>query len=101
MSTPDEVGALMPYASGKGDNGATWELHQRDAREVLRQLPTGSVNTTVTSPAYYWQRDYEVEGQFGLEPAIDGYVENLRETLAELQRVLAEHGTLSLNLGGT
>ena len=91
----------MPYGSGKGDNGATWELYQGDAREVLRRLPTGSVNTTVTSPAYYWQRDYEVEGQFGLEPTIDGYVQNLRETFAELKRVLTDDGTLWLNLGDT
>ena len=63
--------------------------------------PQASVNTTVTSPAYYWQRDYEVEGQFGLEPTIDGYVENLRATFAELKRVLTDDGTLWLNLGDT
>lgn len=101
VPTPCEASTLMPYASGKGDNGATWELYQGDAREVLRRLPAGSVNTTVTSPAYYWQRDYEVEGQFGLEATIDGYVENLRETFAELKRVLTDDGTLWLNLGDT
>jgi len=101
VSTPSEVSELAPYASGKGDNGTTWELFQGDAREVLRQLPAGSVNTAVTSPAYYWQRDYEVEGQFGLEPTIDGYVDNLRATFAELKRVLTDDGTLWLNLGDT
>lgn len=101
MPTPSEVSALAPYASGKGDNDTTWELFQGDAREVLRQLPAGSVNTAVTSPAYYWQRDYEVDGQFGLEPTIDDYVENLRATFGELRRVLADDGTLWLNLGDT
>jgi DNA modification methylase len=101
VPTPSEVGPPVPYASGKGHKGTKWELFQGDAREILRQLPTGSVNTTVTSPAYYWQRDYEVDGQFGLEPTIDGYVENLRETFAELKRVLTEDGTVWLNLGDT
>jgi DNA modification methylase len=101
VPTPSELSALVPYASGKGHDDTTWDLFQGDAREVLRQLPTGSVNTAVTSPAYYWQRDYEVEGQFGLEPTIDGYVKNLRETFAELKRVLTADGTLWLNLGDT
>jgi DNA modification methylase len=101
VSTSGEVSELAPYASGKRDNDTTWKLFHGDAREVLRQLPAGSVNTTVTSPAYYWQRDYEVEGQFGLEPTIDGYVENLRATFAELKRVLTDDGTLWLNLGDT
>lgn len=101
VSAPSEISAFEPYASGKGDNSTTWELFQGDAREVLRKLPSESVNTAVTSPAYYWQRDYEVEGQFGLEPTIDGYVENLRATFAELKRVLTDDGTLWLNLGDT
>ncbi len=101
VEAPSEIGAPEPYASGQGDNSTAWKLYQGDAREVLRKLPSGAVNTAVTSPPYYWQRDYDVDGQFGLEPTIDGFVENLRETFSELKRVLADDGTFWLNLGDT
>lgn len=92
---------LLPFASGKRDNGTTWDLYQGDSIEVLQRLPSASVNCAVTSPPYYWQRDYEVDGQFGLEPTIDGYVQNLRETFDGLRRVLTDDGTAFLNLGDT
>lgn len=97
MSVFSEAG---PYAAGK-QGGVAWDLFCGDAREVLRTLPAVSVNTVVTSPAYYWQRDYEVDGQFGQEPAIDGYVAHLVETFAEVRRVLTGDGTLWLNMGDT
>lgn len=90
-----------PYASGDRPNGTNWQLFLGDNREVLRGLSAFSVDSVVTSPPYYWQRDYEVEGQFGLEPTIEGYVDNLRETFAELKRVLSDTGTVFLNLGDT
>ena len=63
----------------QGTAGAlTWTLHEGDSRIVLPTLDSESVDCVVTSPPYYWQRDYEVEGQIGLEASIDGYVENLR-----------------------
>lgn len=97
MSVFSEAG---PYAAGKL-GAATWDVFQGNAPEVLRRLPSSSVNTVVTSPAYYWQRDYDVEGQFGQETSIDGYVDNLVTTFAALKRVLADDGTLWLNLGDT
>jgi DNA modification methylase len=36
-----------------------------------------------------------------MEPTIDGYVENLRATFAEVKRVLTDDGTFWLNLGDT
>lgn len=89
------------FAAGQRSAGPTWAIYQGDCREVLQELKPSSVNCVVTSPPYYWQRDYEVEGQFGLEPTIDGFVENLRETFAALKPVLTEDGTVFLNLGDT
>lgn len=74
-------------------------LWHGDALEVLRGLPAGSVASCVTSPPYYGLRDYGVTGQIGLEPTVGAYVERLRELFAEVRRVLAEDGTLWLNLG--
>jgi site-specific DNA-methyltransferase (cytosine-N4-specific) len=41
-----------------------------EVREALRLLAAHQmqVNCIVTSPPFYGQRDYEVDGQIGLEP---------------------------------
>lgn len=71
------------------------------AVEELRALRTGSVATVVTSPPYYCQRDYGVSGQIGLEATPVEYVARLVAVFAETRRVLANDGTLWLNLGDT
>ncbi|GAX57284.1 DNA-methyltransferase [Streptomyces olivochromogenes] len=70
-----------------------------DALEQLRTLPDGSVDCVVTSPPYYGLRDYGTEGQYGLESTPAAYVETMRALFAEGRRVLANDGTLWLNLG--
>lgn len=74
-------------------------LHLGDALEVARTLPDGAADCIVTSPPYYGLRDYGVEGQYGLESSPAEYVERMRALFAELRRVLADDGTLWLNLG--
>lgn len=74
-------------------------LHHGDATEISRQLETGSVDCIVTSPPYYGLRDYGQPGQYGLEETPAAYVETMRALFAELRRVLADDGTLWLNLG--
>lgn len=71
-----------------------------DAVERLRDLSSGSVDCVVTSPPYYGLRDYEGQaGQIGLEPTLTGYVTALAAVFGEVHRVLADDGTLWLNLG--
>ncbi|MFE2747357.1 DNA-methyltransferase [Streptomyces scopuliridis] len=70
-----------------------------DAREQLAALPDGSANCIVTSPPYYGLRDYGTPGQYGLEESPAAYVETMRAVFAEARRVLADDGTLWLNLG--
>ena len=75
------------------------KIHCGDAAEVLRSLPTESVNCIVTSPPYYALRDYGVTGQIGLEQSPEEYVDKLMEVFAECHRVLRSDGTLWLNIG--
>lgn len=70
-----------------------------DALEQLRTLPDKSVDCIVTSPPYYGLRDYGTPGQYGLEATPAEYVETMRALFAEARRVLADDGTLWLNLG--
>jgi len=74
-------------------------LLQGDCRDVLKTLPDGSINCCVTSPPYYGLRDYGVDGQIGLEQTPDAYVVELVAVFREVRRVLADDGTLWLNLG--
>ena len=74
-------------------------LWHGDALTILSSLPDASVNCAVTSPPYFGLRDYGVEGQLGLEASPAEYVENLRALFAQVRRVLADDGTLWLNLG--
>jgi len=67
--------------------------------ETLKDLPACSVQCVVTSPPYYGLRDYGVEGQIGLEPSPEAYVEQLVKVFREVWRVLKDDGTLWLNLG--
>jgi len=77
----------------------TVTLYHGDALEVARALPDGAADCIVTSPPYYGLRDYGADGQYGLEESPAAYVETMRTLFAELRRVLADDGTLWLNLG--
>lgn len=70
-----------------------------DALDMLRTLPAGSARCCVTSPPYFGLRDYGVAGQIGLEESPAAYVERLVAVFREVRRVLADDGTLWLNLG--
>lgn len=77
----------------------TVRILQGDCRTVLRTLPDASVHTCVTSPPYFGLRDYGHAGQIGLEQTPAEYVEQMVQVFREVRRVLADDGTLWLNLG--
>jgi DNA modification methylase len=70
-----------------------------DCRETLKTLPDRSVQCVVTSPPYFGLRDYQVDGQIGLESSPEEYVANLVGVFREVWRVLRDDGVLWLNLG--
>lgn len=70
-----------------------------DCLDFLSTLPSESARCIVTSPPYWGLRDYGAEGQVGLEATPEEYVEKLVRVFREAHRVLAEDGTLWLNLG--
>jgi DNA modification methylase len=77
----------------------SWRILHGDVRERLRDLPDGSVQTCVTSPPYWGLRDYGVAGQIGLEGTPEAFVAALVSVFREVRRVLADDGTVWLNLG--
>ena len=74
-------------------------IHHGDCLEILRTLPSESVHCCVTSPPYWGLRNYQVDGQLGLEKSPEEYVSKMVEVFREVRRVLRDDGTLWLNLG--
>lgn len=70
-----------------------------DVREQLETLKDQSVQCCVTSPPYYGLRDYGVTGQIGLEPTLAEYITTMVDVFRGVRRVLADDGTLWLNIG--
>ncbi len=70
-----------------------------DALAVLSDIPSGLVDTIVTSPPYFGQRDYSHPDQIGNEETCQEYLERLVAVFRECRRVLTSDGTLWVNLG--
>lgn len=87
--------------SGHTRDGNSWEVMRGDCVTSLKALEAERFQCAVTSPPYYWQRDYKVEGQIGLEKDIDGYVNDVVDSMEAVKRVLKKDGVLFLNLGDT
>lgn len=58
-----------------------------------------TVQTCVTSPPYFGLRDYGVADQFGLEDTPADYVANMVKMFDMVREVLADDGTVWLNIG--
>lgn len=86
--------AAVPYHLGPQTT-----LYHGDALDVVRTMPDGAADCVVTSPPYYWMRDYGTEGQYGLERTPHEYLDALLTLTAELRRVLAVDGTCWINVG--
>lgn len=83
----------------KGGEIVSVKLYCGDCLEIMKTLLPKSVDCCVTSPPYFGLRDYGHEGQIGLEPTPDEFVQKLVEVFREVKRVLRDDGTLFLNLG--
>jgi len=72
-----------------------------DCRETMRRWAAQGVKaqTCVTSPLYYGLRDYGHDGQIGLEETPEQYITAMVEVFWCVWNVLADDGTLWLNIG--
>jgi len=71
------------------------------ALEVIKTFPDKSIDAVITSPPYWMKRDYGWDGQWGMEPTFQMYLENLWSLMDEIYRVLKDTGTVWINLGDT
>lgn len=72
-----------------------------DCRETMKRWAAQGIKaqTCVTSPPYFGLRDYGHEGQIGLEETPEQYIAAMVEVFRCVRDVLADDGTLWLNIG--
>ncbi len=70
-----------------------------DAAATLVDVPNESVQTVVTSPPYWSLRDYESDGQIGMNEPLPIYIKSLVAIFDEVRRVLVGDGTVWVNIG--
>jgi len=77
------------------------KVYWGDCRDSMRQMAKEGVKVQmcVTSPPYYGLRDYGADGQIGLEQTPQQFIDNLVEVFACVWDILADDGTLWVNLG--
>lgn len=77
------------------------KVYNEPCLDTLRKMSDKSIDCVITSPPYWQLRDYGYDGQWGLEPTFQEYLEHLWEMMDEIYRVLKDEGTCWINLGDT
>ncbi|HMO13534.1 MAG TPA: site-specific DNA-methyltransferase [Pirellulaceae bacterium] len=85
----------------KSEHVCSWidQVHCGDARDMLLKLPKHTIDTVVTSPPYFRQRNYEHPNQLGNEISAATYVQNLVEVFDGMHQALKPTGSLWVVLG--
>ena len=73
------------------------QFHCGDAAQLAARLPAESVDTVITSPPYYQQRDYGDSGQLGLESSPEAYIERLVGVFTALRPSLRREGSAAFD----
>src|SRR5215213_5994910 len=72
------------FAASRPKESPAWTIYKGDSKAVLARLDDESIDCMVSSPPYYWQRDYEAGDQeIGQEPSIAGYVGAITDVMTE------------------
>lgn len=87
---------MKPYYQ---HNGATF--YHGDVLEVISTFEKESIDCVITSPAYWYKRNYGFAGQWGLEETFQEYLKKLWIFMSEVKRVLKSNGTVWVNIGDT
>lgn len=75
------------------------DLYVGDALGVLKNLPSESVNSAVTSPPYFGVKVYNGGAEIGVEKTYPEYIAALVQVFREVRRVLKDDGVLWLVIG--
>jgi site-specific DNA-methyltransferase (adenine-specific) len=103
LTTPQSVFTKEPLARAAYYADDTSLIFHCDVSKALQLLANEGVQVDciVTSPPFYGQRDYGVDGQIGLEEHPRQFVDALVEVFELCRPVLRDTGSLWVNLGDT
>lgn len=77
------------------------KIYNEPCLETIRKMPDSFLDCVITSPPYWQLRDYGYDGQWGLEPTFQMYLENLWSMMDALMPKLKSTATVWINLGDT
>lgn len=69
--------------------------------DTLARMPDNYLDCVITSPPYWQLRDYGYDGQWGLEPTFQEYLQYLWQMMDLIYQKLKPMGTCWINLGDT
>lgn len=76
-------------------------IYNEPCLETIKRFEPNSIDCVITSPPYWQLRDYGYDGQWGLEPTVQLYLEHLWEMMDGIYQVLKSNGSAWINLGDT
>ena len=77
------------------------KIYQEPCLNTVARMDDNSIDCVITSPPYWQLRDYGYEGQWGLEPTYQEYLENLWSLMDAVYPKLKDEGTVWINLSDT
>jgi len=75
------------------------KILQGDTLLALKKIPDESIDMVITSPPYHGLRDYQTEGQIGLEKTFKDFLDKIIEVMWEIKRVVKKTGQIWVNFG--
>ena len=93
--------SFQPCLGYAAPSGHFAGLMRGDSAQMLATLPNDVFNVAVTSPPYYWVRDYGYDGQIGHEESVECYIDSLMAVFDQVKRTLHPEGVFFLNIGDT
>lgn len=91
--------AVIPYAVNRPAGMPFWnEIVCGDSADLLKQLPSNSIDLVITLPPYFQQREYD-GGGISNEKRPEDYVAALMKIFRECVRVIKPTGSIVFNVG--
>ncbi len=80
-----------------------WEIgkiqyYLADVIQGLKSLPDNSVDLVVYSPPFWWMNNYRIEGQGGLEPTVQKYINWMARLNQQVLRVAKHRGSVLIDI---
>jgi len=77
------------------------KIYNESCMDTVSRMPDNYLDCIITSPPYWQLRDYGYDGQWGLEPTFQEYLDHLWGLMDAVYPKLKDSGTVWINLGDT